>query len=107
MKAIAYSRSAHISRFLSICVATSMLGLYTKTLRRRDAMGQLKPIFRTPYNHGRYDRRHILLIIHHRSTKIAPYAHASYLENCSLNAAIYTRVSSSRQKTSDELAWNK
>ena len=107
MNSVAHTRSAAASRFLSIGVAASLLGLCTKTLRRWHALGKLKPAFRTPGNHRRYDRLHILAIMRRLSTKRDPDAKGPSPETSALNAAIYTRVSSSRQKNSGELARQK
>jgi putative resolvase len=98
---------SHSSRFVSIGVAASLLGLCTKTLRRWDAEGSFKPAFRISGNHRRYDRLHILAILRHHlsnTTNITPDTNHPFPETCSLHAALYTRVSSSRQKNSGELA---
>jgi len=95
MNSVAPVRSTLPFRFVSSGVADSLRGLCRKTLRRWDVAGTLKPAFRTSGNHRRYDRLHLLAILHRRSTKSAPDAQCPSPEMCSLKAAIYTRVSSS------------
>ena len=45
---------------IAIGAVASMLGVSTRTLRRWDAAGRLKPAFRTAGNHRRYDRHAML-----------------------------------------------
>ena len=78
--------------FLSIGQVASMLGVSTKTLRRWDKKGALNADFRTPGNHRRYEKGKILNIIRKKKQK-------KHHQQC----AIYSRVSSSRQKKSGDL----
>ena len=77
---------------VSIGQVASLLGVSTKTLRRWDKKGTLHADFRTPGNHRRYQKGRILNIFRKKN-------HALLQEKC----AIYSRVSSSRQKTSGDL----
>ncbi len=54
---------------LAGCIAigdvATMLGVSTKTLRRWDKVGTMRPAFRTAGNHRRYDRHDVLESIRH------------------------------------------
>jgi predicted site-specific integrase-resolvase len=88
---------------LAIGAVAAMFGVSTKTLRRWDKKGTLQPAFRTAGNHRRYDRHAVLDAIHGvvagkngepgkgARVKVAP------------RAAIYSRVSSTRQSLDGEL----
>ncbi len=52
--------------FLSMGEAAGVLGVCTKTLRRWDKRGILKPAYRTAGLHRRYDRRDISKIFEKR-----------------------------------------
>ena len=86
------------TNFISIGIAAAMLGVCTKTLRRWDAAGVLKPPFRTVGNHRRYERKHVLAM---RDSNVSNRHHA---DDGKSRAVIYARVSSSRQKKSGDLS---
>ncbi|MFX1297324.1 MAG: MerR family DNA-binding transcriptional regulator [Promethearchaeota archaeon] len=48
------------SRYLSIGIASHLLEVCPKTLRRWDRAGKLRPAFRTLGNHRQYDRQLVL-----------------------------------------------
>ncbi|MBD3185754.1 IS607 family transposase [Candidatus Bathyarchaeota archaeon] len=87
------------SRFLGIGAVASMIGVCTKTLRRWDKSGRLKPSHRTAGNHHRYSRLQVLVLLEGAAGNDMEGARAGE-QAC---AAIYSRVSSSRQKKSGEL----
>jgi putative resolvase len=89
--------------YLAIGVVASMLGVCTKTLRRWDKAGTLQPIFRTPGNHRRYDRRVVLRAIHGTVDDNDDVLAADATTRAMPRAAIYCRVSSTRQKLDGEL----
>jgi len=88
---------------LAVGAVAAMLGVCTKTLRRWDKQGLLRPAFRTPGNHRRYDRHAVLRVLHEQvackndvlATVTGPMANP--------RAAIYSRVSSTRQNLDGEL----
>jgi putative resolvase len=88
---------------LAIGAVAAMLGVSTKTLRRWDRTGTLQPAFRTAGNHRRYDRHAVLDAIHGtvagRNCEIGPSSGAMVAPR----AAIYSRVSSTRQSLDGEL----
>ncbi len=53
---------------LAIGAVAAMFGVSTKTLRRWDKVGTLKPAFRTAGNHRRSDRHAVLLATRHGMT---------------------------------------
>ncbi|MHA1724891.1 MAG: helix-turn-helix domain-containing protein [Promethearchaeota archaeon] len=64
------------SFFLSIGYVASLLGVSTKTLKRRDRSGKFKADFRTSGNHRRYKRARILAFLRektefHKKKKVA------------------------------------
>lgn len=86
------------TNFISIGIVAAMLGVCTKTLRRWDAAGILKPAFRTVGNHRRYERKQVLAI---RDSNVT----SRHLKNDGKSrGVIYARVSSSRQKKSGDLS---
>ncbi|MBD3187985.1 MerR family DNA-binding transcriptional regulator, partial [Candidatus Bathyarchaeota archaeon] len=90
----------HHSRFLSTGDVARLAGTCTKTIRRWDKSGRLKPSHRTAGNHRRYSL-HVVLVFLRGVDKDAgeePVLAAR------LGSAVYSRVSSSRQKQSGELA---
>lgn len=88
------------SRFLSTGDVARLAGTCTKTIRRWDESGWLKPSHRTAGNHRRYSRLEVLVFLRgdERGAGEEPVPASG------LGAAIYSRVSSSRQKQSGELA---
>lgn len=86
-----------MGQYLSIGQAAAMLGVSIKTLRRWEKAKKFIPKFRTTGGHRLYKRGDIISFINH--TYRSNHIHA---EN--LRAAIYVRVSSSRQKTSGDLS---
>ncbi len=94
---------AFIAGCMAIGAVAGMLGVSTKTLRRWDHAGKLKPAFRTPGNHRRYDRHSVLAAIQH-GTRIGGVSHGiGHAETTNIRAAIYSRVSSTRQSLDGEL----
>lgn len=91
------------SSYLSIGLTAAMLGVSTKTLRRWDKNGKLKPAFRTLGNHRRYERINILGVIKGAITNASKRGLKQGLKKPTIKAAIYGRVSSSRQKKSGDL----
>ncbi|MBD3228687.1 MAG: IS607 family transposase [Candidatus Lokiarchaeota archaeon] len=92
------------TKYLRIGAAAAMLGVCTKTLRRWDKSGILKPSFRTPGHHRRYSRNMIIAMISKQNKPSRTHSRnygPSPREG--LRAAVYGRVSSSRQKKSGEL----
>lgn len=90
------------SRYISIGIASNLLGVCPKTLRRWDRAGKLRPAFRTLGNHRRYDRQLVITRLRGASTQLSqkvPKTGSRIAER----AAIYGRVSSSRQKTTGDL----
>jgi len=91
--------------FLSTGAAARVLGVSTKTLRRWDAAGKFKPSYRTPGNHRRYSRRVLARMLRGEPGPSRGQA-GSRGKDAMLaltRAAIYARVSSSKQKTSGDL----
>jgi putative resolvase len=89
--------------YLAIGVVASMLGVCTKTLRRWDKAGTLRPTFRTPGNHRRYDRHVVLHAIRGTADGNDDVPAADATTRAMPRAAIYCRVSSTRQKLDGEL----
>lgn len=96
---IDHDAPAH-SRFLSTGDVARLAGVCTKTIRRWDKNGRLHPSHRTAGNHRRYSLLEVLVFLRGddkiSGEKLVPPAR--------LGAAVYSRVSSSRQKQSGELA---
>jgi putative resolvase len=89
---------------LAIGSVASMLGVSTRTLRRWDAAGSLKPVFRTAGNHRRYDRHAVLDAIRHGRAGAGEAPRGERAGSAAPRAAIYSRVSSTRQDRDGELA---
>ncbi|MFX1295050.1 MAG: MerR family DNA-binding transcriptional regulator [Promethearchaeota archaeon] len=58
------------SRYLSIGIASHLLGVCSKTLRRWGRAGKLRSAFRTLGNHRRYDRQLVLSWLRVPSTRL-------------------------------------
>ncbi len=95
---------AIIAGCLAIGAVASMLGVSKKTLRRWDKAGTMKPSYRTAGNHRRYDRHTVLAIRQHVTTPDPEPPRTGYSTRVQPRAAIYSRVSSTRQKLDGELA---
>jgi len=100
MKDMTGAKIEHQSRFLAIGDAARLLGVCTKTLRRWDANGRLKPSHRTVGDHRRYSRMQVLVFLHDDANDLVPFG----IRESMPGAAVYSRVSSSRQNKSGELA---
>lgn len=94
---------AIIAGCLAIGTVASMLGVSTRTLRRWAKEGTLKPVFRTAGNHRRYDRHAVLDAIQRGTTSTTGLSRAGHDARVQPRAAIYSRVSSTRQKLDGEL----
>jgi putative resolvase len=94
---------AIITGCLAIGAVASMLGVSTRTLRRWDKAGTMKPAFRTAGNHRRYDRHAVLDVIQHETTGDGTPSRAGHEARVQPRAAIYSRVSSTRQSQDGEL----
>jgi len=94
---------AIIAGCLAIGAVASMLGVSTRTLRRWDKAGTMKPAFRTAGNHRRYDRHAVLETIQHGTTGDPGPSRAGHDARVQPRAAIYSRVSSTRQNLDGEL----
>ena len=82
-----------------------MIGVCKKTLYRWERSGKILPAFRTVGNHRRYERRVILVLIRQWDGDGEGNGDEGVSRNKNLvNAAIYARVSSTRQKQSGDLA---
>lgn len=92
-----------LSRYISIGIASSLLGVCPKTLRRWDRTGKLRPAFRTFGNHRRYDRQLVFTWLRDASPQLNKRGSKKEQRGAE-RAAIYGRVSSSRQKTTGDLA---
>ena len=88
---------------LAIGAVAAMLGVCTKTMRRWDNAGTLQPAFRTPGNHRRYDRHAVLRAIDDRALGTNVANPARDRAPAAPRAAIYSRVSSTRQSIDGEL----
>ena len=88
---------------LAIGAVAAVLGVCTKTLRRWDKTGMLSPVFRTPGNHRRYDRHAVLRVIHERASSTSATPAPGNRLHAAPRAAIYSRVSSTRQSIDGEL----
>ena len=86
--------------FLTISEAACLLGAFPKTLRRWDAAGLFKPIFRTLEHHRRYDYHQIKAFAPTRSSVPESQSSTPVPARC---AIIYGRVSSLLQKTRGDL----
>ena len=95
---------AIIAGCLAIGAVASMLGVSTRTLRRWDKAGTMKPAFRTTGNHRRYDRYAVLDALQHGTTGDHGPSRAVHDARVQPRAAIYSRVSSTRQSLDGELA---
>jgi putative resolvase len=95
--------AAIIAGCLAIGAVASMLGVSTKTLRRWDKAGTMKPVFRTAGNHRRYDRHAVLDAIQRGPASTTGPSRAGHDARVQPRAAIYSRVSSTRQKLDGEL----
>jgi putative resolvase len=95
--------AAIIAGCLAIGAVASMLGVSTKTLRRWDKAGTMQPAFRTAGNHRRYDRHDILAAMRHGHEGAAGKPGARSRGDAGRRAAIYSRVSSTRQRLDGEL----
>jgi putative resolvase len=90
------------SRYISIGIAANLLGVCPKTLRRWEYAGKLRPAFRTLGNHRRYDRQLVLTWLRDTSTQLNQRVSKKARRRAE-RAAIYGRVSSSRQKKTGDL----
>ena len=88
------------SRFLSVGDVARLAGVCTKTIRRWDESGRLKASHRTAGNHRRYSLQVVLVFLRGDGLD----AGGGSVPTSRLGAAIYSRVSSSRQRQSGELA---
>ncbi|MHA1275227.1 MAG: IS607 family transposase, partial [Promethearchaeota archaeon] len=91
---------------LSIGEAAGVLGVCTKTLRRWDKRGILKPSFRTAGLHRRYDRRDIAKVLEKRLVRDVAEnmpKGKSNLGDIKPRCALYGRVSSSKQRKGGDL----
>ncbi|MHA1284592.1 MAG: IS607 family transposase [Promethearchaeota archaeon] len=91
---------------MSIGEAAGVLGVCTKTLRRWDKRGILKPSFRTAGLHRRYDRRDIAKILEKRAVRGIAEDGPKKKDNRELlkrRCALYGRVSSSKQRKGGDL----
>lgn len=88
---------------IAIGAVASMLGVSTRTLRRWDAAGRLKPAFRTAGNHRRYDRHAVLCAIQHGGGNKNGHEASEHAGHVAPRAAVYSRVSSTRQSLDGEL----
>ena len=91
-----------MSNYIPISLTATILGVCTKTIRRWDLSGILRPAFRTAGNHRRYDLSNIKAFLKRRT---GTSDHLSEIESGRLEprAALYTRVSTSVQKNRGDL----
>lgn len=89
--------SSIMGQYVSIGQAAAMLGVCAKTLRRWEASKKFLPRFRTDGGHRRYKRGDIISFLNNIRKN-------SDLDSIFPRAAIYARVSGSKQKTSGDLA---
>ncbi len=94
---------AIIAGCLAIGAVASMLGVSTRTLRRWDAAGGLRPAFRIAGNHRRYDRHAVVAALQHGAGNKAGYVAREHAGLTAPRAAVYSRVSSTRQSLDGEL----
>ena len=94
---------ALIAGCLAIGAVAGMLGVSTKTLRRWDKTGKLNPVFRTAGNHRRYDRHVVLSAIQQGTFINTEHPGTEHVACTKPRAAIYSRVSSTRQSLDGEL----
>ena len=83
------------SRFLGVGDVARLAGVCTKTIRRWDENGRLKPSHRTAGNHRRYSLQVVLVFLRGEGMNAGKEPDPAV----QLGAAIYSRVSSSRQRT--------
>jgi predicted site-specific integrase-resolvase len=88
------------SRFLRVGDVARLAGVCTKTIRRWDKNGRLKPSHRTAGNHRRYAKVEVLVFLRDGGWD----AGHTPIPSTRPGAAIYSKVSSSRQRQSGELA---
>ena len=92
------------SDFLRIGEAASFLGVCNKTLRRWESSGRLRPAYRTAGGHRRYARHELVALVKVQFNESAGRAKKEgESRGVRLRAAIYGRVSSSRQKKQGDL----
>ncbi|MHA1274650.1 MAG: IS607 family transposase [Promethearchaeota archaeon] len=91
------------ARYLSIGEAAGLLGVCTKTLRRWDKRGVLKPAFRTAGLHRRYDRLDIAKVLKNGFRGEVRKRYSENISDIKPRCAIYGRVSSSKQKKGGDL----
>ncbi|MFX1294820.1 MAG: hypothetical protein ACFFD2_08200 [Promethearchaeota archaeon] len=84
-------------------IASHLLGVCLKTLRRWGRAGELRPAFRTLGNHRRHDRQLMITWLRILSTRLNTNGQKKVLRSAE-RAAVYGRVSSSRQKMTGDLA---
>ncbi|MFX1294980.1 MAG: IS607 family transposase [Promethearchaeota archaeon] len=84
-------------------IASHLLGVCPKTLRRWNRAGKLRPVFRTLGNHRQYDRQLVLTWLQVPPTCLNANGQKKVLRSAE-RTAVYGRVSSSRQKTTGDLA---
>ena len=91
------------AKHLSIGAFAQLLGVSIKTLRRWDQNGKLKPSFRTSGGHRRYNRKVLTSFL----IKEQPEYYKRLAESAAFKArpraAVYARVSASKQKNSGDL----
>ncbi len=92
-----------IAGYIAIGTVASMLGVSTRTLRRWDAAERLRPSFRTAGNHRRYDRHAVLHAIRHGGSDNNRHDTSERAGHAAPRAAVYSRVSSTRQNLDGEL----
>jgi putative resolvase len=88
---------------IGIGTAAALLGVCTRTLRRWDTDGRLKPFARTLGRHRRYDRREILALYDRIAEERGGPPAAGTARPGPVRAAVYARVSSVRQKSAGDL----
>ncbi|MHA1755686.1 MAG: IS607 family transposase [Promethearchaeota archaeon] len=91
---------------MSIGEAAGVLSVCTKTLRRWDKRGILKPAYRTAGLHRRYNRRDIAKILEERLVRDVAEGEPkekSNLGDIKPRCALYGRVSSSKQRKGGDL----
>lgn len=91
------------ARYLSIKAASHLLGVCPKTLRRWDKAGLLLPAFRTVGNHRRYDRHGLLQFQQSKLERLPSRILTTPSVNSAPRAAIYGRVSATRQHQTGDL----
>jgi putative resolvase len=89
--------------YLSIGSAAALLGVCSKTLRRWEQVGKLCPAFRTPGGHRRYHRTGIFTFVSIQSASNRTKAPPQSSLLVRPRAAIYGRVSATKQKKTGDL----